>query len=323
MTITALPTPAPSRTQTQAVFDAAYAAHIAALPTFVTEVNALVGDLNATSGAGAIAIPYTFSTTTTDADPGNGILRLNQATQNTATVIRADLLGSDGATYTGSLDIFDDSTNTVKGYIRLVHATDATKFLIFSVASLASPTGYKNITVTNISSSAASPFANSDAVVLYFTRTGDAIDLVTVGDHAVVVHTGNGHGSTNTKILRYTTAMTNVGTAITYADSATLGATFTINETGIYEIYTQGTALGSSQTIGISLNSAALTTGVNSIPVATRLGAVANGSTAASATLGVSRVARLVAGDVIRSHTDGAAVGANDLTFFSIRKIGK
>jgi len=41
---------------------------------------------NGTNG-GATTISYTFDTTTTDADPGGGKLRLNNATQNTATTI--------------------------------------------------------------------------------------------------------------------------------------------------------------------------------------------------------------------------------------------
>ena len=318
MTITALPTPAPSRAQTQADFDAAYAAHIAALPTFVTEVNATAALLNAGSGMGAIAIPYTFSTTTTDADPGNGVLRLNQATQNTATVIRADLLGSDSATYTAILDTFDDTSGAIKGYIRLVKTSDSTKWLIFSVSALASPSGYKNITVANIGSSAASPFANSDEIMLYFTP----LNIVnnSVGDHCVTVHTGNGHGSTNTKIRRFTTAMTNVGTAITYADSATLGATFTINDTGMYEVH-YGEQLSGGLSFGISLNSAALTTAVLSIPVATRVG-IAGHNNASVFYYTVTRTLRLVSTDVIRPHTDGAIADTTDKAFFSIRKIG-
>lgn len=321
MTITPYSGTVPSRTQTQAVFDAAYAEYLVWQAGLPAEINADTAIMNATSGAGAIAIPYTFSTTTTDADPGNGILRLSAATQNTATVIRADLLGSDGNTYTGSLDIFDDSTSTIKGYIRLVHATDATKFLIFSVTSLASPSGYKNITVTNISSSAASPFANGDAIVLYFTRTGDAIDLVTVGDHAVVVHTGNGYGSTNTKIRRFTTAMINVGTGITYADSATLGATFTINETGIYTgIYHE--AHSAAWDYGVSKNSSQLTTAISSIAVADRI-AWTYAATAGQ-TLTLAFTERFIAGDVIRPH-GGSTLPANtsDQVKFSIRKIGK
>ena len=317
MTLTTPPT-APVRTMTQAVFDAAYAAWIAWQATNVTEFNNEVALLNAGSGMGAIAIAYTFSTTTTDADPGNGVLRLDNATQNTATVIRADLLDSGGATVTPVLDTFDDTSGTVKGYIRLVKASDSTKWLVFSVSALASPSGYKNITVANIGSSAASPFANSDALILYFTPLNVVNN--SVGDHSVTVHTGNGHGSTNTKIRRFTTAMVNTGTAITYADSATLGASFTINDTGIYEVCYEEPLSGAGA-FGVSLNSAALTTSIATIPVATRM-AYAFHNNASGFNLSVTRTLRLSASDVIRPHTDGAIADTTDKVFFSIRKVG-
>ena len=316
MTITALPT-APLRTMPQADFDAAYAAWIAAMPTFITEANALATVLNATSGAGALIIPYTFSTTTTDSDPGTGILRLNQATQNTATVIRCDDNGSDGVDKQGIMDLISLPTAAVKGYIRLVHATDATKYLVFEVTGIADPGGYRNITVVNRASSAASPFANSDPIVWYFTPGGYL--MTAVGDSAVVVHTGNGHGSTNTKIRRFTTAMTNVGSAITYADSATLGATFTINETGIYSIiYNDGEQAASG--IGISRDSSQLNTGIEGIAVADRL-AMEDDADARLRSLGI--VERFSSGAVIRAHS-GATVpsGTTDRVRFSIRKVG-
>ena len=56
---------------------------------------------------GGITIQYTFSTTTTDADPGNGNLRLSNATQNAATTIRTDLLDSGGMDWTSVLDTLD------------------------------------------------------------------------------------------------------------------------------------------------------------------------------------------------------------------------
>lgn len=178
MTITALPTP-PSR-DTPSTFSDDADAFLGALPAFGTEANALAVELNtlaagldAIAAGGAMSIPYTFSTTTTDSDPGAGILRLDNATQNAATVIRADLLGADGSTWTSVLDTFDDSTNTVKGHIRLIDSADATKFLIFSVSALASPSGYKNITVANVASSAASPFSNGASLIMYFSRAGD------------------------------------------------------------------------------------------------------------------------------------------------------
>lgn len=173
MTITALPV-VPNRSQAPAAFISTADAFLAALPTFVTEANALAASINSVSAGTASAIPYVFSTTTTDSDPGDGLLRLDNTTQNTATTIRADLSGSDLIVYTGVLDTFDDSSSTVKGQIKLVKASDTSKWLLFNITALASPSGYKNLTVVNTASSAVSPFSNGDALLLTFTRTGDA-----------------------------------------------------------------------------------------------------------------------------------------------------
>lgn len=173
MAITKLLSGLPARTMAQDAFDAATAQLMTDLPIWAGEVNATAAAVNAIAAGGAYAIPYTFSTTTTDADPGAGTLRLSSATQNASTVIRIDLTGSDASTWTSVIDTFDDSTSTVKGHILLQKLGDATKWLLFSVASLASPSGYKNITVANVASSAASPFANGDSLILKFSRTGD------------------------------------------------------------------------------------------------------------------------------------------------------
>ena len=150
------------------------------LPAFQTQMNTWAGQanslaaaMNAAAAGGAISIGYTFSTTTTDSDPGAGYMRLNQATQNTATVLRLDLLDAAGSDWTSAIDLFDDSTSTVKGYIKIEKVNDGTKYLIFAVASLASPSGYRNVTGSIVASSAASPFANGDSVVIEFSRTGD------------------------------------------------------------------------------------------------------------------------------------------------------
>src|SRR3990167_5985675 len=145
--------------------------------TLATQANALAAGLNSVAAGGAMTIPYTFSTTTTDSDQGAGILRLENATQNAATTIRADLSGSDASVWTDVLNTFDDSTSAIKGHILLQATGDATNWLLFSVSALASPSGYKNITVANVGSSAASPFANNDALVLKFSRNGDKGDI--------------------------------------------------------------------------------------------------------------------------------------------------
>lgn len=211
--ITSLPTP-PS-TSSPSTFATLADAFIAALPTFVSEANSQASGLNSIAAGGAMAIPYTFSTTTTDSDPGAGVLRLNNATQNTATVIRTDLLDSTGLDWTNVLDTFDSSGSTVKGYIRLVKTSDATKFLIFSVSSRAAPSGYRNITVVNVASSGASPFTNGDTIVLHFSRTGDVGSTGATG----AAGTNGTNGKIAQVVLSETSAVATGTTAMPYDDT--------------------------------------------------------------------------------------------------------
>jgi hypothetical protein len=141
------------------------------------------------------------------------------------------------------------------------------------------------------------------------------------GNHEIVVTTGSGHGSTNTKIRRFTTTQSSVGTAITYADSSANGGSFTINEAGIYAItFTDGKSATAAQ-FGISVNSSQLTTSIVSITATDRLGSTNNG--AGNLHMSMTILASLSSSDVIRAHTDGnpdltSAAG----TVFRIRKIG-
>ena len=175
---------------------------ISEYPAFISGANAQAAAIDATAAAfaagTAIGIPYIFSTTTTDADPGAGYLRLDNATQNTATTIRADLVGADGTTWTDVLATFDDSDSAIKGNIMLQKISDATKWILFSVSSIATPAGYRNIAVAVIGSSAASPFANNDSVVLKFTRAGDKGDKGDAGSTSAASQAQAEAGTDNT-----------------------------------------------------------------------------------------------------------------------------
>lgn len=187
-------------------------------------------------------------------------------------------------------------------------------------ASLILPTGANIVTAAGDCATFRGEPSGVVRVVKYQLANGRALAVAPLGDHEVVVHTGNGRGSTNTAIRRFTTTLTNVGTAITYADSATLGASFTINETGLYSISYSDTDAGSAIYFGASLNSAQLTTSLQTITAANRLvGAICS----SGATPNCSRVVRLTVGDVVRPHatpgvsyTEGAANNQ-----FSIRKV--
>ncbi len=133
----------------------------------VTELNELL------LTGGVLAIPYTLVAGTTDVDPAAGGMAFNNATQNASTVLRLDLLDQNGGDWTTVIDSFDDSTSAIKGQLRLVSLNDGTKFLTFNVTAVASPSGYRNVSVTNTGGSAASPFTTGDPILVAFTRTGD------------------------------------------------------------------------------------------------------------------------------------------------------
>lgn len=149
-------------------------------------------------------------------------------------------------------------------------------------------------------------------------------DAITAGDFAsgvtpsqVRLTVGNGFGSTNTKIRRFTNTVENSGSHITYTDSATNGASFTINTAGIYAItYTEEGNTG-TPLFGITLNSSQLTTDINGVTVSDILTisncASGNGREATACTV------KLAVNDVIRMHTNnGTATFADNVQVFSI-----
>lgn len=163
---------------------------------------------------------------------------------------------------------------------------------------------------------------NASVYLVICTGTAfSAFPIKETGSTSIVtLNAGNGHGSTNTKIRRYTTTEVNTGTAITYADSATNGASFTINEPGLYEIYCTEVGDAGGWMMGISLNSAQLTTNINTITATDRKGFMY--LITAAAVTSLTRVLRLAAGDVIRPHTNGSPTStAASEGVFSIRKL--
>lgn len=147
--------------------------------------------------------------------------------------------------------------------------------------------------------------------------TTNWVPLGSVGDHVVECTGGSGYGSTSTKIRLFTTKAKDVGTAITDASSASLGYTFTIAEPGLYAIYYTDSGTGY---FGVSVNSAQLTTSIGTITAANRL---LYSGVGGDGTVAVSDVVRLVAGDVIRAHADGAVTGTTAAgVVFRIRKVG-
>lgn len=133
----------------------------------------------------------------------------------------------------------------------------------------------------------------------------------------------SGKGSSGTCIAIYGTQLTNTGTDITYATSATNGDKWTINTTGRYAIcmamgYGAGNTTGR---YGITKNQATLTQFIGSVSDAEF---IADASTAAvDNPYSLSRTVYLTAGDVIRVNVTSALTITNTRdSWFSITRVG-
>jgi hypothetical protein len=202
-----------------------------------------------------------------------------------------------GTTTIGIKSIYFGSSDAAAKGTRLIGATVASDW------ALTLPTGVPSVSGSVLTST-------TGGVTSW--RVSPLVD-----SSQVICDSPNGHGSTNTVIRRWTNSTT-TGTDVTYADSAGNGATFTINTAGIYAIsYSDGRGAAVAE-IGISLNSAQLTTSIVTITTANRLQC----TTTISGNRGsISTVARLAASDVIRCHTDGTPDNTGATNQFRIVRI--
>lgn len=138
-------------------------------------------------------------------------------------------------------------------------------------------------------------------------------------DSAVRLYAGNGFGSTNTAVRRFANLVDNFGSAITYTDSSTAGAQFTINEPGLYMMsYTD--QIGATGTnFGITRNDPTWTvTGATVLAIASANGAQSMDASTASAQIYLNK------GDVIRCVSGNPSQHTIfQWARFAISKVGK
>ena len=172
------------------------------------------------------------------------------------------------------------------------------------------------------------PAADGSANQLLQTDGAGALSFTTVstdpGTHTVFLVMGGGYGSSSTSVRRFQTTVVNTGTAITYADSASLGATFTINTTGMYAVsYTDRMVTGNKYW-AVTLNSTGLTIAPEDFPsngiTSQRLIQVAGDAAAVMPCAAV--VFRATANDVVRAQADTNMQDNNNDVIFCIRRVG-
>lgn len=136
----------------------------------------------------------------------------------------------------------------------------------------------------------------------------------------VRLNTSNGYGSTNTKIKRYSNVVINQGSDVTYADSATLGASFTINTAGVYGVSMLGNfSTAGGEFFGVSINTSSPTTNLASLSANEIL--LGADTSATTYTADVSGTFYLPAGTVLRPHSSGGGVSTATKEQFIITRI--
>lgn len=135
--------------------------------------------------------------------------------------------------------------------------------------------------------------------------------------------TGNGHGSTATKIRRFSNVGVNsLAPYMTYVDDATNGMSITCNIAGRYEFFFADFASAASGQLGLSVNAnALLTTNITSLTYAQGKRAMVNSPSAnVSGCFTISL--DLVPGDVVRAHTNGGNNAADINCIFKVLRLG-
>lgn len=129
------------------------------------------GDAGATGPTGSTS--FNFDSTTSDADPGSGDLRLNNATAASATEAYIDNNNRGGSDVSAWLDTFDDGGSSAnRGALTIADAAAPTTiFRIYSVTgSVTDGTGYRKVTISHVAG--AGSFTNGNELIVSFFRTG-------------------------------------------------------------------------------------------------------------------------------------------------------
>ena len=124
--------------------------------------------------AGGDSALFQYSTTTTDADPGAGKFRLNNATIASATEMYIDDLEFNGTNVEAWVQSWDDVTgnDTNRGRIRISKANALDTWMVFKVTgSITNATGYSKVSLVYIDS--AGTFTNDDKFFVAFVASGE------------------------------------------------------------------------------------------------------------------------------------------------------
>lgn len=185
---------------------------------------------------------------------------------------------------------------------------------IIRVSTGSTPTAAGNSNLLNLS------FQEQDIQV----SVSNTLPQFSESDSSVRVSGWAGVGSTGSKIGRYSSVLSNIGTAIEYVPSSINGDSFVVKESGIYNInsfFDAGSTAGSGWIVGLSVDSPNLAANIYDIPVANQLSEQlinSNGELASASWQGY-----LTAGQIVRAQFGNTLPASIDRASFTISKVGK
>lgn len=116
-------------------------------------------------------IAYTFSTSTTMADPGSGILRFNNATISSVTAIAIDDNDANGADLSNYVVTWDDVGTTDRGTLVIQNRTSPGNVAIFTISgALTDNAGWTQLAVTYVTH--AGSFASNAPLGVTYSKPG-------------------------------------------------------------------------------------------------------------------------------------------------------
>jgi microcystin-dependent protein len=139
--------------------------------------------------------PFAFDDGTTDADPGSGNLRFDDADLTAVTEIYISTDTSASSDITDFLDALDDSSSVNRGTIQISKPADPGVFALFTAGVVTSASGYRKIAVSYVDHSGT--FTDGDIIAFNFSRSGDKGDTGDDGTDAGILWAFDDSTTTN------------------------------------------------------------------------------------------------------------------------------
>lgn len=215
MTLDDLPDPPDPSVDPPALFSLKAAAMVLAFKNMIVQLRAAFANLNSVASGGAYAPSYVLG-----ANPGAGVIVPQTANQQTSTNWYFGETDAGGKSLTKQLDSMFVSTSPIKGTMKLIKASDPTKWVMFSVIASTSNTGFRTLAVTPIDATAVNPFTVGDIILVQFTPTGaagipGAFPTFRVQDQkAASSYGGTSIAGTNTRVLNTVVTNTLAGASL-------------------------------------------------------------------------------------------------------------